>query len=125
MAGRTETFFDELSVRGHEPSLKNRTATMRFDVVHGKNTDSWIVAIDRGDIAVSRDDTVADCEFRLDRALFEAIVAGERNPMAATLRGSLITEGDIELLVAANRLLAAPPKAAAAPSDTHEMGQAA
>jgi hypothetical protein len=111
MANRIDTFFDELGTCGHDAALRSRTATVRFDVISGKNTDSWIVAIKHGDIAVARneDEQAADCLIRVDRTLFERIVEGETSPMAATLRGALITEGNIELLVAANRLLAARP----------------
>ncbi len=115
MASRTDVFFDELTRRGHEPALRNRTATVRFDVVRGKNTDRWIVAIDKGDITVSRGDDPADCVLRADQKLFDALISGQTDPMAAMLRGALLTEGDVELLVAARRLL--PPHASAASAD--------
>jgi putative sterol carrier protein len=107
MASPTDSFFDELNRRGHEPAFRNRTATIRFDVMHGKNTDRWIVAIDKGDLTVSRSDGPADCVLRGDRSLFDAFVTGRADPMAAMLRGELLADGDAELLVAARRLMPA------------------
>lgn len=107
----TKRFFDDLNVRGHDPALRRRTATIRFDVAHGKHIDGWMVRIDKGNITVSTGDGPADCVLRADQRLFDAITSGETNPMAAMLRGTLLTEGDAELLVAARRLMSVAPSA--------------
>jgi len=108
MANPTDSFFAELGRRGYEPALRNRTATVRFDVTRGKQVDRWSVRIDKGDITVSHGDGLADCVIAADQALFEAIATGQANPMTATLRGTLRVEGDAELLVTAKRLLHPP-----------------
>jgi hypothetical protein len=66
MTVATADFFDQLARRGHEPLLQRASGTLRFDLQHGTETDHWLVAIDRGDIAVSRKKVRADCVIRTD-----------------------------------------------------------
>jgi putative sterol carrier protein len=109
MASPTEEFFDELSRRGHEPLLERITANVRFDITDGGQAVRWLVAIEEGDIQVSRCDR-QDCGCRIsaDRALFDGIVSGEVNAIAAMLRGALWVEGDRETWVLVQRLLPGP-----------------
>jgi putative sterol carrier protein len=109
----TAEFFDELGQRGHERLLQKVTGSARFDIVHGAKTARWLVAINKGDIAVSRKNAAADCVIRADRALFDQIATGKKNAVAAVLRGELTIEGDVRLLVLVQRLfpeLARPKK---------------
>ena len=41
----------------------------------------------------------ADCTIRGERSVFEGLVAGRMNLMAAVLRGALSCHGDLELLL--------------------------
>jgi len=47
-------FFEKLGRRGHEPLLAKVTGRVRFDLVEGGRTDRWLVAVDKGDTAVSQ-----------------------------------------------------------------------
>jgi putative sterol carrier protein len=105
----TTEFFDELGRRGHEPILEKVTATMRFDLADAGRTERWLVAVDKGDVAVSHRNAKADCVLRADRKLFEGLARGEVNAMAALLRGAIGVEGDPQLMVVFQRLLPAPP----------------
>ena len=67
---------------------------MRFDLEDGKETERWLVAVVKGDVAVSRKNAAADCVVRADKALFDGIASGEANAMAALLRGAMSVEGD-------------------------------
>jgi ubiquinone biosynthesis protein UbiJ len=109
MTDPTAAFFGALGRRGHEPLLGKAQGTLRVDVVEGKRSDRWLVTIDRGDVAVSRDDIDADCVLRGDKTLLDGLVRGEVNAMAAVLRGALAVDGDPELLVLFQRLLPGPP----------------
>jgi putative sterol carrier protein len=109
MADATTAFFDDLRLRGHEPMLEKVKATMRFDLAHADGTDRWFVAVDKGDIAVSRRNAKADCVVRADRALFDGLASGEVNAMAAMLRGAIGVEGEPQLMVLFQRLLPSPP----------------
>jgi putative sterol carrier protein len=109
MTSSTEEFFDELVRRGHEPRLEKVSGTVRFDLENGNGVERWLVTVDKGDISVSRKNGKADAVMRTDKALFDRILTGEVNAMAATLRGLLTIEGDRELLVLIQRLFAGTP----------------
>jgi SCP-2 sterol transfer family len=118
MSNPTVEFFQNLSARGSEPSLANFTGTLRFDVTEDGRAEQWWVRIDRGVVRVSTggagtDPERADCVMETARTVFDRIVTGEVNAMAALLRGDLVAEGDPELLVAFQRLFPTGPKATA------------
>jgi predicted lipid carrier protein YhbT len=115
MTDATTEFFESLGTRGHEPRLEKATGTIRFDLSNDKRVAPWLVRIEKGDITVSRKRARADCVAQGDRGLFEAIVKGEVNPMAALLRGAMYVEGDPELLVLFQRLFPGPPGATGRP----------
>jgi putative sterol carrier protein len=100
--------FDELGRRGHEPLLEKASGSARFEVVDGKKTERWLVTIDKGDIGVSSRNAAADCVVRADKAFFDRAVKGERNFLAAVLRGEVAIEGDAKLLVLLQRLFPRP-----------------
>ena len=108
MSDETAEFFQQLAARGREPLLGKVKGTLRFDLVDGTRTDRWLVTFDKGDVSVSRQKVAADCVVRVDRALFDAMVSGDANGMAAYLRGRLTFDGDPELLVLFQRVLPGP-----------------
>lgn len=108
MASPTEEFFDELGRREHEPLLEKATGTVRFEMVQGVCTEHWYVRVNEGDVTVSRENMAADGVVRADREMFDRIARGEENLMAALLRGEVLAEGDIPLLILLNRLLPGP-----------------
>lgn len=97
------TFFDELGARGHEEAWADVSGTVGIELVDADTTERWFLNIDNGDVAVSHDEREADCSIRLDRALFERVVQGEANAMAAVLRGAVIPSGNLDLLLALQR----------------------
>ena len=105
MTGTGEDFFRDLGREGRHPSLAKASGAIRFDLVDGDRTDRWLVSIDRGDVSVSRGKHPADCVVHTDASLFEGIVRGKKNSMAASLRGELTFEGNAELLVLMQRVL--------------------
>ena len=111
MADPTSDFFEALGGHGNEPLLRKASGTLRFDISDGKRTERWLVALDKGDMSVSRRNLRADCVVSADRALFQRIVSGEANALAALLREEVNVEGDINLLVLFQRLLPGPPRA--------------
>jgi putative sterol carrier protein len=102
--------FEELGRRGHEPLLEKVSGSIRFEIVSGKQTERWLVSIDKGDVSVSRKNVRADCTLRADKAVFDRVASGQMNAMAATLRGDIVLDGDSELLVPFQRLLPGPPR---------------
>ena len=107
----TEAFFDALASKGHEPLLQNASGTLRFDLVDGKAVEHWSVAITKGDVAVAHKEAKADAIVRLERDLFDRIVTGRENATAAALRGVLVPEGDLGLVLSFQRLFPGPPGA--------------
>ena len=97
-------FFEDLGTRGYEPLLRKVSGTVRFDLVSGKMTERWLVAIRKGNLAVSRKNVAADTTMRLSRTLFEAVVSGETNLLSALLRGDVVLEGDYRLMIVVRRL---------------------
>jgi len=109
-ADPTERFFGELSQRGHEPLLRKLSGSVRFDIVDGKSVERRYVTVDKGRISVSGRGPGGHSVIRADRAVFGQIATGERNPVAALLRGELAMEGDWRLLVLVQRLFPGPPR---------------
>lgn len=103
-----ERFFADLAQRGHEPLLRKASGSTRFDVRDGRRTRRWILKIDDGDIAVTPGGGEASCVIRAEKAVFDKIVAGRMNAVAAVLRGELEVEGDWRLLVRMQRLFPGP-----------------
>ena len=110
MTDVTTEFFEQLEERGHEPVLEKSKGTVRFDIKDGKRTARWVVAIQKGDVTVSRRNAAADCVVRADKALFDDITTGRANPMAALLRGAVSAEGDVGLMASFQRLFPGPPR---------------
>ena len=108
MTDAASGFFERL--RDEHVALPTRaTGVMRVEIADGKRTESWLVAVDKGKVEVSRGKGKADSVIRGDRALFDGMAAGEVNAFAATLRGAVAIEGDPRLLVLFQRLLPGPP----------------
>jgi hypothetical protein len=103
-------FFDELGRRGDGSLLRKVSGRVRFDLVDGGRTDSWIVVVDKGELTVAREAGAADCTIRGERAVFDEIVHGRANAVAAVLRGALACHGDLDLLFAIQRIFPDPPR---------------
>jgi putative sterol carrier protein len=110
MTEPTSRFFEELGGRGHEVLLAKATGTVRLDLAEGRRTDRWLVSLDKGDVTVSHGNAAADCVVRMDRVLFDRVVAGRVNVLAALLRGLVTVEGKVELVVLLQRLFPGPPR---------------
>lgn len=102
-------FFDKL-VADPPPALRRMNATIRFDIEDGRTTRHWLLTLDQGDVRVANHKGAADAVIRTDRELFDRLISGQANAMAATLRGQVCIEGDRELLVAFQRLMPGPPQ---------------
>ena len=108
-ADATARFFEGLGQRHAEPLLRNVTGRVRFDVVEGDRTERWLVAVGADGMTVTRGKGPVDCTIRGERSVFEEIVRGRMNMTAAVLRGALTCHGDLELLLAIQRIFPDPP----------------
>ena len=104
----TEEFFTRLAAKGYEPLLANASGSVRIDVVDRDGVDHWHVAVQKGNVHVTRRNRRADVVVRIDRALCDGIMCGRENAMAAMLRGELVPEGDLRLVTLFQRLFPGP-----------------
>ena len=109
-ADPTATFFEALAKRGHEPLLQSASGTLRIELRNGRRPEYWYVTVSKGDVAVSRANAEADAVVRADKALFDGMVTGRVNAMAAMLRGVLAADGDLGLVISFQRLFPGPPR---------------
>ena len=121
-ADPTTGFFHALAERGHEPLLTNASGTLRFDVTDGGRVDRWLVSIEDGDVSVSKRNASADAVLRIDRAVFDRLVTGEANAMAALLRGLVEPKGDLGLLMQFQRVFPGPHRMAETGAPTSGRG---
>ena len=107
MDSTAEEFLRHLDGR-YEPLLAKVTGVARFDLVTERDTDSWLVDVEKGTCTVSHTGGGADCTVGGDRALLDRVCRGEENAMAAVLRGALVCTGDVDLLYAIQRIFPGP-----------------
>ena len=106
MADATAALFESLKERGHEPLLGSAEGTIRFELTNGRG-ERWLVTLGGGDVAVARAGRKADCTVRTRKEVFESLASGRANALAATLRGELTVEGDLELFTLFQRVFPA------------------
>ena len=114
--GRAAAFFEELARRGYEPLLEPVTGSIRFDYRDGGRGGHWLVVIERGNLAVSRRHDAADAVVQASADVVDGIVTGQVNTTAAVLRGQVMVDGDLHLLLMFDRLMPGPPTASGSPA---------
>jgi putative sterol carrier protein len=119
----TDVFFADLASRRHEPLLHAASGTLRFDLTEGAAVGHVLVTVKRGDVHVSRMATRADTVLRAERWLFNGMVEGRVNAIAAFLRGDLAVDGDLALMTWFVRLFAGPTASRVA-FDQEQQGEA-
>ena len=111
----TEAFFERVAKTDHEPLLARIKGTLRFDLDESGRIEHWFVSVDRGRVSVSHRNAAADAVLEADRSLFNQIVDGSVNGMAAVLRGAVVPKGDLGLLISFGRLFRSPMTSAQEP----------
>jgi hypothetical protein len=106
-ARTADEFFEQVSAR-RQPLLGRTAGSLRFDVVDGDAVTPWHVAIDRGEVAVSHDQTAADVVVTIHRPLFEDVTCGRADMVSAALRGEIAIDGSPQLLNIFQRLFPTP-----------------
>ena len=104
-------FFAALAAQGHVATFDGDSATLRFDIGDEGDVERWHVAVAKGDVAVTRQDSQTDAVVRITRPCAEALVTGRLNAQAALLRGLLTCDGSLAALVMFQRCLPGPPGA--------------
>src|SRR5829696_2899673 len=76
---------------------------------YGGGVDHWLLVVAHGAVTVSEQKGEADCTIGTERPLFERVIHGEENAMAAVLRGDMRCTGDVEMLLLIQRIFPGPP----------------
>lgn len=116
----TEAFFERVAETDHEPLLARIKGTLRFDLDESGTIEHWFVSVDRGRVSVSHRNAAADAVLEADRSMFDQIVDGRVNAMAAVLRGAIVPKGDLGLLISFQRLFRSPMTSAQQPPQNQE-----
>ena len=109
MAGASTDFLEDMGRRGYLPLLEQIKGRLRLDLIEGRETDSWLIVVEDGNVRVSRGRQDADCVIYAERVFFDRIATGEVNALAALLRGLIQIEGDLQLALSVGRALPGPP----------------
>jgi putative sterol carrier protein len=111
MPSATTQFFEHLGTRGHVAELEKVRGTLRFEVEDAEPIERWLVTVDHGAITVAPDAgaETPTCVVRGTRVVLEGVARGELNAMAAVLRGELVIEGDLQILMIVQRVFPGPP----------------
>ena len=108
MDDATAEFFEALGRREREPVIAKFSGSVLVNVTDHGQTDHWRLAFDAGKVSVTHDPGDADCTISGDKETFDRVVRGEANAMAAVLRGALVCTGDVEMLLAIQRIFPGP-----------------
>ncbi len=111
--GAAGWFFETLHAKGDEPILKGESGVLRFDLSSNTELERWYITIDDGKITAGHRGGRADTVVKVDRPLFDRIAGGSENATAAQLRGALVVDGDLHLLMMFQRLFPGPPRQSA------------
>jgi putative sterol carrier protein len=120
----TEAFFERVAETDYEPLLARIKGTLRFDLDESGTIEHWFVSVDRGRVSVSHRNAAADAVLEADRSMFEQVLDGRINAMAAVLRGAIVPKGDLGLLISFQRLFRrSMPPAQEAPENQTEKAR--
>jgi hypothetical protein len=105
----TERFFAALPSRPPEVLEGLAEGTLQIDLGSDHGTEHWLVWMRPGSVRVSRGREPADATWFSSAALFERLVSGEAQGVAAVLRNESTFSGDVVLFLAFRRFFPNPP----------------
>ncbi|MEV0001683.1 SCP2 sterol-binding domain-containing protein [Micromonospora sp. NPDC050980] len=104
-------FFSTLQARTPQGLRSPVDGVLRVDLYTGEHTDHWVVTLRSGRPVAAPGYAEADTVWRSDAELFERLVTGESQPVAALLRNDATLSGDVELFLAFRRFFPPSPRA--------------
>lgn len=109
MGAATERFFEALPARAPAVLREPVAGTLQINLTSGAHTEHWYVELRTGAAQVSRERRPADATLNSSADLFERLVTGEAQSIAAMLRNATTFTGDVLLYLAFRRFFPAPP----------------
>ncbi|MBQ0904043.1 SCP2 sterol-binding domain-containing protein [Micromonospora sp. U21] len=105
----TERFFESLPARAPEILGGLADGALQIDLTTGDRTEHWLVRMRPGSVHVSRHRGPADAIWYSSMALFDRLVTGEAQGVAAVLRNESTFSGNVVLFLAFRRFFPDPP----------------
>ncbi|GAB3952061.1 SCP2 sterol-binding domain-containing protein [Micromonospora vulcania] len=109
MTEATERFFESLPARGPELLGGLADGTLQIDLGIDNLTEHWLVRMRPGSVRVSRERGPADAIWYSSAALFDRLITGEAQGVAAVLRNESTFSGNVVLFLAFRRFFPNPP----------------
>ncbi|MEV7330861.1 SCP2 sterol-binding domain-containing protein [Micromonospora sp. NPDC093244] len=109
MTEATERFFESLPARAPAVLRGLADGTLQIDLGTGNRTEHWLVRMRPGAVEVSRNRGPADAIWYSSVELFDRLIAGEAQGIAAVLRNESTFSGNVVLFLAFRRFFPDPP----------------
>ncbi|MEV4197194.1 SCP2 sterol-binding domain-containing protein [Micromonospora globbae] len=109
MSQAIERFFESLPARAPEVLRGLVSGTLQIDLTTGGLTEHWLVRMRPGAVAVGRERGPADAIWYSSAELFERLVTGQAQGVAAVLRNESTFSGNVVLFLAFRRFFPNPP----------------
>jgi hypothetical protein len=105
----TERFFESLPARAPDVLRGLADGTLQIDLNTGDRTEHWLVRMRPGVVQVSRARGPADAIWYSSADLFDRLVSGRAQGIAAVLRNESTFSGNVVLFLAFRRFFPDPP----------------
>ncbi|PZG23936.1 hypothetical protein C1I95_01805 [Micromonospora craterilacus] len=109
MTEATEQFFASLPARAPEILRTPIGGALRIELSDGHRTEHWLVRMGPGTAEVSQDPEPADAVWYCSVDLFDRLVTGRAQALAALFRNESTYTGNVVLLLAFRRFFPPPP----------------
>ncbi|MBM0274260.1 SCP2 sterol-binding domain-containing protein [Micromonospora tarensis] len=109
MTEATEKFFAALPSRAPDVLGGLADGTLQIDLGSDHQTEHWLVRMRPGSVQVSRGRGPADAIWYSSAALFDRMISGEAQGVAAVLRNESTFSGNVVLFLAFRRFFPNPP----------------
>ncbi|TCB99083.1 hypothetical protein E0H26_06670 [Micromonospora zingiberis] len=109
MTEATEQFFETLPARAPQVLRAPVGGTLRIDLSDGHSTAHWVIRMRPGNAEVSQGPDEADAIWYCGVDLFERLVTGRAQALAALFRNESTYTGNVVLLLAFRRFFPPAP----------------
>ncbi|WP_319460413.1 SCP2 sterol-binding domain-containing protein [Micromonospora sp. RTP1Z1] len=109
MGEATEQFFASLPARARMVLRGSISGILQVDLATGNRTDHWLVELKPGSARVTQGRGPADAVWSSSADLFERLVTGRAQAIAATFRNEATFSGNVVLFLAFRAFFPDPP----------------
>ncbi|SCE86642.1 SCP2 sterol-binding domain-containing protein [Micromonospora chokoriensis] len=109
MTEAAERFFESLPARAPDVLVGLPEGTLQIDLGSDHQVEHWLVRMRAGSVQVSRERGPADAIWYSSAALFDRLISGEAQGVAAVLRNESTFSGNVVLFLAFRRFFPNPP----------------